>query len=55
MKTKVNIFNVGITAFCSVLYATQWYNGTEVPAWQALIWCVSVCLHEFANLVRDSE
>lgn len=55
MKRKINLFNVGITGFCVTVYATQWYNGVDVPAWQALVWCAATCLHEIGAVIRESE
>ena len=30
----------------------QWYQGLEVPAWVALIWCVAATVHDLENYLE---
>lgn len=42
-----------LTFFCCLVYAYQWYLGQPVPAYQPLIWCIAVFLHDVHTYIED--
>ena len=42
-----------LSFFCVCSYAYSWYEGALVPAWQPLIWCAIVFLHDLSNYIED--
>ncbi len=40
------LFSVIITGLCVLLFAIQSYNGQQVPAWVAMIWCGAVFIKD---------
>jgi len=42
-----------LSVLVAVVYAIQWYNDIQVPAWQALIWVLIVVIHDFNDYFEN--
>lgn len=42
-----------LTGFVAVVYCIQWYNGVQIPAWQALIWVLVVFIRDLDDYFQD--
>lgn len=47
------LFQMILSGFCACVYAFEWYNGIQIPAWQALIWVLVAFVNDLDDYVSS--
>jgi hypothetical protein len=42
-----------LSALATLIFAYQWYEGSMVPAWIAMIWSGATLIHDIHDYVED--
>lgn len=53
LGTNMKLLLTILSGLCCVSFAYQWYLGQQIPAWHALVWCMSVFLQQLREYLES--